>query len=164
MRAPARRRMIVPGPARRHVDLEAHLAAQALAGGGFSERHRFGFLLFGFFLFGKHVRSSRFVIASAAKQSMAPRRKNGLLRCARNDGSGSRLRQLVVYGVVGIAGDVATIEGLAAISERNSVFIRVCNRFGLPVKGLSGACFDAKRYSVRLKRLYSAIGELNSSM
>src|SRR5215472_5048433 len=32
MRAPARCRMIVPGPARRHVDLEGDLAAQALAG------------------------------------------------------------------------------------------------------------------------------------
>src|SRR5581483_5941128 len=32
MRAAARRGMIVPGPARRHVDLEGDLAAQALAG------------------------------------------------------------------------------------------------------------------------------------
>jgi hypothetical protein len=31
MGAPARERMIVPGPARRHIDLEANAAAQALA-------------------------------------------------------------------------------------------------------------------------------------
>src|SRR5258708_36007011 len=31
MRAAARRRMIMPGPARRYIDLETHLAAQALA-------------------------------------------------------------------------------------------------------------------------------------
>src|ERR1700682_5577640 len=34
MRAPARSRMIVPGPARGGVDLEADFSAQALAGGG----------------------------------------------------------------------------------------------------------------------------------
>jgi len=38
MRAPASGRMIVPGPARRRVDLEADLAAQALTGGGFADR------------------------------------------------------------------------------------------------------------------------------
>src|SRR4029450_8485693 len=53
MRAAARRRMIVPGPARRHVDLEADLAAQALAGGGLAERYGLGFFLFRF-LFRKH--------------------------------------------------------------------------------------------------------------
>src|SRR5690349_18515315 len=45
MRAAARRRMIMPGPARRHVDLEGDLAAQALAGGGFAERYGLGFFL-----------------------------------------------------------------------------------------------------------------------
>src|SRR4029450_4569908 len=54
MRATARRRMIVPGPARRHVDLEGDLAAQALAGGGLAERDGFGFLLLEF-LFWKHL-------------------------------------------------------------------------------------------------------------
>jgi hypothetical protein len=45
----------VPGPARRHVDLEGDLAAQALAGGGFAEGY--GFCLFLFqFRFGKHLR------------------------------------------------------------------------------------------------------------
>src|SRR5216684_2190030 len=34
MRAPARRRMIMPGPARGRVDLETDFSAQALAGGG----------------------------------------------------------------------------------------------------------------------------------
>src|SRR5438034_4438842 len=33
MGAPARRRMIVPGPARGHIDLETDFSAQALAGG-----------------------------------------------------------------------------------------------------------------------------------
>jgi hypothetical protein len=37
MRAPAIERMIVPGPTRRRVDLEADLTAQALTGGGFAE-------------------------------------------------------------------------------------------------------------------------------
>src|SRR6185312_8799860 len=45
MRAAARGRMIVPGPARRHVDLEGDLAAQALAGRGFAERYGLGFFL-----------------------------------------------------------------------------------------------------------------------
>src|SRR4051794_25536260 len=53
VRAAARRRMIVPGPTRRHVDLEGDLAAQALAGGGLAERDRFGLFLFRFF-FRKH--------------------------------------------------------------------------------------------------------------
>src|SRR4029453_14125134 len=33
MRAPARRRMIMPGPARGHIDLETDFSAQALTGG-----------------------------------------------------------------------------------------------------------------------------------
>jgi hypothetical protein len=33
--------MIMPGPARRHVDLEGNLAAQALTGGGLAGRNRF---------------------------------------------------------------------------------------------------------------------------
>src|SRR5690349_24438826 len=45
MRAAARRRMIVPRPARRHVDLEGDPAAQALAGGTFAERYGLGFFL-----------------------------------------------------------------------------------------------------------------------
>ena len=45
--------MIVPGPARRHVDLEGDLAAQALAGGGLAKHDGFGFLLLEF-LFWKH--------------------------------------------------------------------------------------------------------------
>src|SRR5258708_39003109 len=34
MGAPARRRMIMPGPARGHIDLERNFSAQALTGGG----------------------------------------------------------------------------------------------------------------------------------
>src|SRR5260370_7742334 len=34
MGAPARRRMIMPGPARGHIDLERDFSAQALTGGG----------------------------------------------------------------------------------------------------------------------------------
>src|SRR3954463_1026628 len=86
MRAAARRRMIVPGPARRHVDLEGDLAAQALAGGGLAERDGLGFFLFKFW-FRKHFRalSSHSVIASEAKQSILfSVRRDGLLRFARN--------------------------------------------------------------------------------
>src|SRR5689334_4819894 len=53
MRAAARRRMIVPGPARRHVDLERDLAAQALPGSGLAEGYGFGFLFL--FEFRKHL-------------------------------------------------------------------------------------------------------------
>src|SRR6186713_2092100 len=42
--------MIVPGPARRHVDLEGDLAAQALAGGRLAERDGLGLLFFRFFI------------------------------------------------------------------------------------------------------------------
>jgi hypothetical protein len=73
MRAAAGDRMIVPGPARRHVDLEGDLAAQASAGGGFAECDGFCLFLFRFF-FGKHGRalSSGLVIAKseATKQSI----------------------------------------------------------------------------------------------
>src|ERR1700753_4337625 len=41
MRAPATERMIVPGPARRRIDLEADLTAQALTGGRLADRGRF---------------------------------------------------------------------------------------------------------------------------
>src|ERR1700722_6384596 len=44
MRAAARRGMIVPGPARRDVDLEGDLAAQALAAGGLARSNRFALL------------------------------------------------------------------------------------------------------------------------
>src|SRR5260370_26340491 len=44
VRAPAAKRMIVPGPARGGGDLEANMAAQALAGGRLP--HRNGFLLY----------------------------------------------------------------------------------------------------------------------
>src|SRR5258707_14352491 len=55
MRAAARRRMIMPGPARRHVNLKGDLAAQALPGGGLAGGYGFGFLFGGFgFFFGKH--------------------------------------------------------------------------------------------------------------
>src|SRR6202163_3674862 len=42
MRAPASDRMIVPGPARRHIDLEADAAAQALALGWLAGGNRLG--------------------------------------------------------------------------------------------------------------------------
>src|ERR1700692_604366 len=58
MRAPARGRMIVPGPARRYIDLEADAAAQALAVGRLAQRNRF-WLLYGLWLFREHLDSSR---------------------------------------------------------------------------------------------------------
>ena len=71
MRAAARRRMIMPGPARRHVDLEADLAAQALADAGLPGATGFDLLLFCFFELGKHVPSSRFVIACDKRRAFA---------------------------------------------------------------------------------------------
>jgi len=53
MGAAAGGRMIMPGPARRHVNLESDLAAQALAGGRFAKRDGFGFFLCGL-LFVEH--------------------------------------------------------------------------------------------------------------
>src|ERR1700759_4807986 len=68
--------MIVPGPARGHIDLECDLAAQALAGcnaGGDG-------------WFGHCPSSSSLRGATATQQSrLSPRLPSGLLRFARND-------------------------------------------------------------------------------
>src|SRR5882724_1972820 len=58
MSAAARWRMIMPGPARRHVDFEADLAAQALAGGRLAERHRLR-LFCRRVVFGEHAETLR---------------------------------------------------------------------------------------------------------
>src|SRR5262249_57195650 len=64
MGAAARGGMIMPGPARGHVDLEGDLAAQAFSGGGLAGRDRLGFSLW-WFVFVEH----RGPLVGWAKQS-----------------------------------------------------------------------------------------------
>src|SRR6266478_8818463 len=78
MRAPARRRMIMPGPARGRVDLEIDFSAQALTGGCPNCSRLFRHLDF--------PCSSSLRGAKATKQSILSSWLYGLLRCARNDG------------------------------------------------------------------------------
>src|SRR6266850_5577333 len=77
MRAPAARRMIVPGPARGRVDLEADAAAQALTGGDSN--------CDGCFWHFRFLSPSSLRGANATKQSILLLWLYGLLRCARND-------------------------------------------------------------------------------
>src|SRR5882757_5952598 len=73
MRAPAAKRMIVPGPARRRVDLEADAAAQALARG---DSNRFWI-----FCHLRHPVST--VIARREKRAIQTLRHSGMVRRTR---------------------------------------------------------------------------------
>src|SRR6476660_323811 len=121
--------MIVPGPARGHIDLEGNLAAHALTGGGLAGRDGSGFFLRRLFLVehcGASILST--VIASEAKQSSFLRcnKKAGLLRrCApRNVGLGLRLRQLVVLVVIGIARLLTAVKSLAVVRRQREAALQ----------------------------------------
>src|ERR1700686_2341963 len=102
--------MIVPGPARRHIDLEADFPAQALAGGDPRCRSCFCHLRFPF--------SSS--LRAPAKQSIAQQKvwiASSLALLAMTSGR----RHFVINGIIGIARFLAAIEGLAVIrGERKS--------------------------------------------
>ncbi len=120
MCAPAARRMIVPGPARGRVDLEADAAAQALPRGDSNRFRRFW--LRRRCVLGKH-QTLRACSPDGAKRNPGIER-DARPRFSRSLSSGvhSSLLHLVMNGVIGIAGLLAAIERRPVIRrQRKSV-------------------------------------------